>query len=441
MTPEERSLLIAKDKQNVWHPYTEMSAYRRGTPLVIERAHGARLVDANGREYIDGNAQWWTSLLGHNHPRLVRALCSQAEKLCHTSLAGITHAPAVELSEALIRTCPDGLKHAFFSDNGSTAVEAAIKMAIQFWTQQPTPRHNKSRFLALEGAFHGETLGATALCDVGAFRSPFSQVTMPVTHLPSPAVDLDLAVSALKAELAAHADTICALVIEPLIQGAGGMQMYSPEYLVHARQLTEKYGVLLIVDEVFTGYGRTGTFWACEQAQITPDILCSAKGLSGGMLPFAATIASEQLFEAFMGDRSRAFLYGHTYCGNPLGAAVACEVLRVYEDEDVLAGAVIRAKLIKQSMARLAELPGVYAARSLGVCGALNLGEGGGYLSDLGWRVYEAALAQGVYLRPLGNVVYLTPALNIPLPDLELLLRAVETSVQGVLDELKSVHG
>lgn len=435
MTPEQRSLLITKDKQNLWHPYTQMSEYRLSAPLVIERAQGARLIEADGREFIDGNAQWWTSLLGHNHPRLVRALRNQAEKLCHASLAGITHAPAVEFGEALIRICPDGLKHVFFSDNGSTAVESAIKMAIQYWAQQSRPRPEKTQFLALESAFHGETLGATALCDVGAFRSPFSAVTMPVTHLPSPAVDLGRAISALKRELEAHADVICALVIEPLIQGAGGMKMYAPEYLKEARRLTQYYGVLLIVDEVFTGYGRTGRFWACDHAQVSPDILCSAKGLSGGMLPFAATIASEQVYEAFMGVRSRAFLYGHTFCGNPLGAAVACEVLKVYEDEQVLAGTASRAKLIEQTFARLAQVPGVHDARCLGMCGALNLGVDGGYLSDLGWRVYEQALALGAYLRPLGNVVYLTPALNIPHSDLELLLSAMETSVRAVLDE------
>jgi adenosylmethionine---8-amino-7-oxononanoate aminotransferase len=413
-----------------------MSDYRaRGEPLVVERAQGAKLFEADGRTIIDGNASWWTSLLGHNHPRLVAALSKQADLLCHTSLAGVTHAPAVEFAEALLRVCPPGLKHAFFSDNGSTAVESAIKMAVQFWFQQSTPSSAKTHFLALRSAFHGETLGATALCDVEAFRAPFGSLTMPVTHLPTPADGLDAAVSALEHELRLHASRTAALVIEPLIQGAGGMKMYSSEYLRQARRLTQEHDVLLIVDEVFTGYGRTGRFWACDHAQVTPDILCSAKGLSGGVLPFAATIVSEQIFEAFLGERSRAFLYGHTYCGNPLGAAVACEVLRVYEDEDVLGGIAPRAQLIQDSFARLAAVSGVHKVRTLGMCGALELATSGDYFSDRGWRVYDRALTEGAYLRPLGNVVYVAPALNIELGDLTKLLTVLESSVRAVLEE------
>ncbi len=434
MTPEQRAELIIRDKRAVWHPYTQMKTYRSTTePLVIEHAQGARLFEADGRSIIDGNASWWTCLLGHNHPRLVRALKDQAERLCHTSLAGVTHQPAVEFAEALLRVSPPGLTHAFFSDNGSTAVEAAVKIAIQYWVQQPKPHKDKTHFLSLESAFHGETMGATALGDVSAFRSPFAGLTMPVTHLPSPADDLTRALEALEATLRSDAQRTAALVIEPLIQGAGGMKIYSPEYLKEARRLTEHYGVLFIVDEVFTGYGRTGKFWALDHAGVSADIVCSAKGLSGGMMPFAATLVSDPVFDAFLGERDKAFYYGHTYCGNPLGAAVACEVLKVYEDERVIEGVSVREQMIEDSIRRLSALPSVKQARSLGMCAALNLGSSGDYLSTRGWEVYQRALELGAYLRPLGHVVYLTPALNIPLADLASLLSILERSVGEIL--------
>jgi len=433
VTPEERADLVRRDKNVVWHPYTQMEHYRTEVePLVIERASGSRLFDADGRSIIDGNASWWTSLLGHNHPRLVSALTRQAASLCHTSLAGITHQPAVEFSEALIKVSPNGLSHAFFSDNGSTAVEAALKMAIQYFYQSASGPRRK--FLALSHAFHGETLGVTALGGVDEFRAPFAPLVMPCEHLPSPADGLEKALGALSRALEEEASDICALVIEPLIQGAGGMRMYDPEYLRQARKLTREHNVLLVVDEVFTGYGRTGKFWACDHAEIAPDILCTAKGLSGGVLPFAATLATNQVFEAFLGASSRAFLYGHTYCGNPLGAAVAREVLKIYSDEHVVEGIAQRSRLIEETFQRLSTLEGVLDARSLGMCGALDLAGTRGYLERGGWKVYERALKRGAYVRPLGNVVYVTPALNIPISDLEELLFVLEQSVREVVE-------
>lgn len=436
MDPQQRAALILRDKDKVWHPYTQMSSYRQGAdPLLIVSAQGARLHEADGRTIIDGNSSWWTSLLGHNHPRLVATLAQQASRLCHVALGGMTHEPAVEFAEAFAAVCPPGLSHVFFSDNGSTAVEAALKMATQFWQQQSQNFPQKHEFLALKSAFHGETLGATALGDVGAFQVPLAGARRATTHLTSPADDWERSLHELEQQLRTRADHIAALVIEPLIQGAGGMKMYEPSYLKEARLLTSHHDVLLIVDEVFTGYGRTGQFWACDHAAITPDILCSAKGLSGGILPFAATVTTDRVFEAFLGERSRAFMYGHTFCGNPLGAAVAREVLRVYQDEQILLGTVERAQLISASIARLAERPHVHNARSLGMCGAVNLGQGGDYLSDVGWRVYQKALSRGAYLRPLGDVVYVAPPLNIPISDLHELLSVFESSVAEVLDE------
>lgn len=439
---DRRQDLVARDKRFVWHPYTPMEQYEReGNPLVIERAEGARLYDVDGRSILDGNASWWTALLGHNHPRLVRALTEQASRLCHTSLAGVTHEPAVRFAEAVLQIAPPGLKHVFFSDNGSTSVEAAIKLAVQFFYQRsgPAGRERKTKFLSLKQAFHGDTLGVTALGGVDAFRAPFATLTMPCIHLPSPADSLDESLSVLRETLRRSQDEIAALVVEPLIQGAGGMRMYDPEFLREARRLTEASDVLFIVDEVFTGYGRTGKFWACDHAGISPDILCSAKGLSGGLLPFAATLVSDEVYRGFLGEKDRAFYYGHTYCGNPLGAAVAAEVLSVYRDEGIIEGVAEKASLIEETFRRLGEVPGVTNPRSLGMCGALNFSGEGGYLARAGWDVYERALARGAYVRPLGDVVYVTPPLNISDADLRELLLIVEECVCEVAEARTSL--
>jgi adenosylmethionine-8-amino-7-oxononanoate aminotransferase len=404
----------------------------RGRPLVIERAAGSRLFDADGRSYLDANASWWTSALGHGHPRLLAALRRQAESLCHTALAGIAHAPASELAEALCAVAPAGLEHVFFSDDGSTAVEVAMKLALQLHAQGGRPERRV--FVALDGAFHGETLGATALGGVELFRRPFEGALLECLHVPPPlgSGSLDRAVGVLERTLAAQAKRIAALVLEPIVQGAAGMRVYDVGYLRAARELCERHEVLLVFDEVFTGYGRTGPMWACAHAGVAPDLLCTAKGLTGGVLPMAATLATRRVFDGFLGAPERAFHYGHTFCGNPLGAAVALEVLRVFEDERVLERAKPKAERIARAFAAMAQLPGVAAVRSLGMIGALDLAGDAGYLAQAGWRVYEAARARGAYLRPLGNVVYVTPSLNIPDEDLDHLLAIVQESVAEV---------
>jgi adenosylmethionine-8-amino-7-oxononanoate aminotransferase len=401
----------------------------RGEPLVIERAQGSRLFDADGRAYLDANASWWAASLGHGHPRLVEALGRQAASLCHAALAGIAHAPAAELAEALCREAPAGLEHAFFSDDGSTAVEVAMKLALQYWAQNGRPA--RRAFVALEGAFHGETLGATALGGVELFRKPFEGALLTCFHVAPPLEpgSLDRAVGELAGTLAAHADRIAAVVLEPVVQGAAGMRLYDPAYLRAARELCDRHDVLLAFDEVFSGYGRTGPMWACAHAGVSPDLLCAAKGLTAGMLPMGATLVTHRLFEGFLGDASRAFHYGHTFCGHPLGAAVALEVLRIYADERVLERAKPKAERIARAFAAMAELPGVARARALGMIGALELAGDAGYLARAGWRVHDAARRRGAYLRPLGNVVYTTPALNVPDADLERLLGIVHESV------------
>jgi adenosylmethionine-8-amino-7-oxononanoate aminotransferase len=401
----------------------------RAEPLVIVRAQGARLFDADGRAYLDANASWWTATLGHGHPRLLAALRRQSEQLAHVALAGIAHEPAAELAEALCAVAPRGLEHVFFSDDGSTAVEVALKLCLQYWAQNGRPA--RRRFVALDEAFHGETLGATALGGVELFRRPFAGALLDCLHVPPPRAPWtsEEACEALERTLRENADTLAAVVLEPVVQGAAGMRLYDPAYLRHARALCDRHDLFLVFDEVFSGYGRTGPMWACEHAGVAPDLLCTAKGFTGGVLPMAATLATRRVFEGFLGGAERAFQYGHTFCGNPLGAALAREVLKVFADERVLEQARPRAARIARAFEEMRALPGVAATRALGMVGALDLAGEAGYLARAGWRVYEAARARGAYLRPLGNVVYVTPALTIPEDDLDELLAIVRESV------------
>lgn len=429
----DREHIVALDKRYLWHPYTPMAEYmRNGDPLVVTHARGARLFDADGRSYIDGNSSWWTALLGHQHPRLVQALTEQAQRLCHTSLAGVTHEPAARLAEELVQVAPEGLQRVFLSDDGSTAIEVAVKIALQYWQQRGAP--SRRRFVALDDAFHGETLAAASLGGVEVFRKPFADVVMECLHVP-PGADPESAFVELERLLSDDAQEVAALVVEPMVQGAGGMRIYDPRHLRRARQLTREHGVLLIADEVFTGYGRTGPMWACEHAGVVPDLLCTAKGFSGGILPMAATLVQSEVFEAFLGDADQALYYGHTFCGNPLGASVAREVLAIYRDERILEHAQPKAQRIREAFEGLAALPGIRNVRALGMVAAFDMPGGDGYLERSGWQVAQLARARGVYLRPLGNVVYVAPPLNIPASDLDELLGVTEECVRLVVEE------
>ena len=436
----QRDAILAQDRAHVWHPYTQMQEYlERGTPLVLERAQGSRLFDVDGRSYLDANASWWTATLGHQHPRLVRALCEQAAKMCHVALAGIAHEPSAALATELCQIAPAGLSRVFFSDDGSTAVEVALKLALQYWGQNGRPQ--RTRFLALDGAYHGDTMAASSVSGIDLFRRQFGGVLIDCLRVPPGAQGYGQAFEVLGRLLEQHADELAAVIVEPIAQGAVGMRFYAPEFLKALRELTQKHDVFLICDEVFTGYGRTGPFWASEHAGVSPDILCTAKGFTAGMLPMSATLTSERVFSGFLGEGSRTFFYGHTFCGNPLGAALAREVLRVFKDEDVLAQAAGKAARLAQAFERFRALPGVVETRSLGMIGALDLagstsaaagGAADSYLETHGRRVCAEALKRGAYLRPLGNTIYITPSLNIPDADLDELLGIVEESVRAV---------
>jgi len=432
-----RNEIVSADKAYVWHPYTSMDRYvAEVDPLVIHRAEGPRLYDVDGTNYLDGNSSWWVATLGHNHPRLVQALTRQAQELCHTSLAGVTHENAALLAEELVQVAPKGLTKVFYSDNGSTAVEAALKLALKFWHNEG--QFERKRFVAFDGAFHGETIGASSLCGVEVFRRPFAGVLLDCIFVPPPErkdasddASYARAFEALEKFVVQEKNSLAAVVLEPLVQGAAGMRMYDATYLKHAREVCDRNDVLLIIDEVFTGYGRTGGMWACDAAGISPDLMCLGKGFTGGVLPMSATMSNQRIFDAFLGAPERAFHHGHSFCGNPLGAAIAREVLRVFQDERVLERAKPKAAKIAEAFRAMEVLPSVVRTRSCGMIGALDVSASAGYLGGIGWRVYAEARKRGAYLRPLGDVVYVAPPVNIPDEDLEALLRSVEESVRA----------
>lgn len=433
--PLTRDEILALDRAHVWHPYTSVDDAETLDPIVVARAEGPWLVDVDGRRYLDGNASWWVATLGHGHPRVLRALEEQARTLAHVAFAGTAHEPASALARELVAVAPPGLTRAFFTDDGSTSIEVAIKIALQLFVNEGRP--GKKRFLALDGAFHGETIGATALGGVDVFKKPFSGVLFECVHAPFPAEGAYAAAFEAMAELVRREhETIAAVFVEPLVQGASGMRTYPPSFLRALREVTREHDVLLVLDEVFTGYGRTGCMWAAEHAGITPDMLCTGKAFAA-ILPMAATLVTERVHGAFRGGKDKTLWYGHTFCGNPLGAAVAREVLAIYRDEDVVGQARRKAPRIAAAFEALRDLPGVARVRHLGMMGALDL-EGGvhmdtGYLGDLGWKVFAEAKARGAYLRPLGDTVYVGPPLTIAEGDLEALLGVVDASVRAAL--------
>ena len=428
-----RERIVAADRAHVWRPYTSSEDHERRDPFVIAEASGSFLVDADGRRYLDGNASWWTCAIGHRHPRIVEAIARQSRTLLHCSMAGTTHEQAALLAEELCAVAPAGLERAFFSDDGSTAVEVALKMAFQYWQQNGRPA--RRRFVSLARAYHGDTLGAVSVGGVAEFRAVFGPLLFDVITTPDPDegdAGWERAVAAIEAILEESADEIAGVLVEPVVQGAAGMRVWPAELLTRLRRATERADTFLIADEVFTGYGRTGPMWACEHAGVTPDILCSAKGLSGGVLPFAATLATARIYDGFRGGKDRALMHGHTFYGNPLGAAVAREVLAIYRDEDVLGHARRNEPALRAAFEGMAALPGVLRPRAIGMVAAIDLGETG-YFGEIGWRVHEAARARGAYVRPLGNTVYVCPPLTISESELAQLCEIVRASIEEVL--------
>ncbi len=426
----DREEIVRLDKAHVWHPYTPMDAWAVTDPIVVARAHGAWLEDIDGRRYLDGNASWWVASLGHGHPRILRALEKQAQTLDHCALAGIAHEPAARLAQELVAIAPPGLARVFFVDDGSTAIDAAVKMCVQGWRQRGAV--NKTRFLAFDGAYHGDTVGATSLGGVEVFRRPFAGVTFDCVHAPFPEPQAyERALKTIARLLAEGSETIAAVFVEPVVQGAAGMRIYDAALLQELRTLCDRYNVWLVADEVFTGFGRTGPMWACEHAGITPDLMCIGKALSA-IVPMGAVMTTEHVMDAFRGSRERAFMHGHTFCGNPIGSALAREVLAIYRDEHVLDQVAQKESLVARGLEKLSSAPSVQRVRSIGLVGAADLAdETPGYLGGVGWRVYEEARRRGAYLRPLGSTVYICPPLTISESELDQLLAILDESVRA----------
>ena len=403
---------------HLWHPFTHQGS--DPAPLRIRRAEGVFLETEDGRQILDAISSWWVNLHGHSHPAIAAAIAEQAARLEHVLFAGFSHEPAEELAYRLGKIIPSPLRHIFFSDDGSTAVEVAMKLALQFW--QNLGRPEKSRIVALEHAYHGDTAGAMSVSDNSPFTAAFDSMRFPVlrthsaycAHCP---VGLARAtchiecLNKLEGLLTQHGNEIAAVIVEPLLQGAGGMIVHPEEFLAGIRRLTSAHDILLIADEVLTGFGRTGRMFACERAGIVPDLMCVAKGLTGGFVSLAATIATDRIHEAFTGvDRTRAFFHGHSYTANPIACAAANANLKIFDSEPVFDRI---AAIEKVHVARLPEFtahPRVADVRHIGTIAAIELKvSDSGYLSSLRPRLYEFFLDRGVLLRPLGNVVYVLP--------------------------------
>ena len=392
----------------IWHPYTQEAA--EPAPIYIGRGEGAYLYTSDGRRLIDGISSWWVNLHGHAHPLIAEAVAAQARKLEHVIFAGFTHEAAEELAARLARVLPPELARLFYSDNGSTAVEAALKIAVQHWYNQG--RREKCRIVALEHAYHGDTVGAMSVSADSPFTAAFDALRLPVLRVRD-SNELDRLLSARKNEIAA-------MIVEPLVQGAAGMLMYPAEELKRFRELCTAHDVLLIADEVFTGFGRTGRMFSCEHAGITPDLMCLSKGLTGGFLPLAVTVCRREIYEAFhSSDRMRTFFHGHSYSGNPLGCAAAIANLKVFESEPVSDRIAAIERIHRERLAAFRDHPRVADVRMLGTIAAVELrADDAGYLSNLRTRLYDFFIEHGVLLRPLGNVIYTVPPYVIRPEDL-----------------------
>ena len=427
MDSSRHEQLLALDRAHVWHPFTQMAVWPSDDPLIIERAEGNELVDDLGHRYLDGVSSLWCNVHGHRKREIDEAIRAQLDRVAHSTLLGLASVPSIELAEALVRIAPEGLTRVFYSDSGSTAVEVALKMAYQYWQQRGRPE--KTRFAALTEAYHGDTVGSVSVGGMDLFHGIFRGLLFEVERLPSPTPyhwtgGGDALAGALRAAerlLEEKGSTLAAVVIEPLVQGAAGMWMHPPGYLRAMAELCRKHEVLLVCDEVATGFGRTGTMFAVEQEDVRPDFLCLAKGLSGGYVPLAATLTTDRIYEAFLGEfaSARTFFHGHTFTGNPLACAAALASLRLFETERVLERVRRTAEVLRPKLAAIAELERVGDVRQRGLMVGIELvrdrrtKEPYAYAERIGHRVCLALRKRGILLRPLGPVVVMMPPLSL----------------------------
>jgi len=440
MTSITHSDWLARSRAAVWHPCTQMKFHETGVlPLVpIARGAGAWLYDFEGRRYLDAISSWWVNLFGHAHPHINAAIKDQLDQLEHVILAGFTHAPVVELSERL--SALTGLGHCFYASDGSSAVEIALKMSFHYWRNQGRPE--KNQFLCLTGSYHGETLGTLGVSDVELYKEAYGPLMRQALTVPSPdarqaawgetADDAARrAAAGLEATLAAHHASVAALIIEPLVQGAGGMVMYAPEYLRLACTLCDRYNVHLIADEIMVGFGRTGTLFAHEQAEIRPDFLCLSKGLTGGYLPLSVVLTTDVVYAAFYDDAvTRGFLHSHSYTGNPLACRAALATLDLFVESDVLARNRVFAERFTERLAPLAQHPRAQHFRHCGMIWAVDIATDD---PDFRLRFYREALQREILLRPLGNTLYFMPPYILDDADAALLAERAVAALNAAL--------
>ncbi|MDI9333602.1 MAG: adenosylmethionine--8-amino-7-oxononanoate transaminase [Cytophagales bacterium] len=410
----DNSTLIQRSLQHVWHPCTQMKRHETLPLVPIAKAQGVWLYDFEGRRYLDGVSSWWVNLFGHSHPHIKAALVAQLEQLDHVMLAGFTHEPVVELSEKLGQLT--GLGHAFYASDGASATEIALKMSAHYWRNSGRPE--KCCFVGLAGGYHGETVGALAVTDIALFREAYAPLVRLAATVPSPdarsaqpgesAADVATrAATALQVWLEANHANTAALIVEPMVQCAAGMVMHDASYLKHVRALCDRYELHLVVDEIATGFGRTGTMFAHQQAGIRPDFICLSKGLTGGTLPLSAVLTTDTVYQAFYDDDvARGFLHSHSYTGNPLACRAALGTLELFEQNDVLANNITLAKTISQAFAPLTAHERIRDARQLGMIWAWDVDS---TLPTFSRTYQQHAMANGVLLRPIGNTIYAMP--------------------------------
>jgi adenosylmethionine-8-amino-7-oxononanoate aminotransferase len=437
------------DKRYIWHPFTQMRDYQGMEPVIIERGEGAYLIDIHGRRYLDGVSSLWVSVHGHRCEEIDRAIIEQVGKISHTTLLGLSNPPAIELAKRLVEITPAGLERVFYSDNGSTGCEIAIKMAFQYW--QHRGAREKTRFISFKNAYHGDTLGAVSVGGIDLFHEAFRPLLFPVLQADAPycyrcPVGLTwpacamACLKSLERILKEHGEEVAALIIEPLVQGAAGMITQPPGFLSKVRELCTQYGVLMIADEVAVGFGRTGRMFACDHERVRPDLMVLAKGITGGYLPLAATLATEEVYRAFLGElhEFKTFFHGHTYTGNPLACAAALANLEVFEREKTLEQLAPKIDLLARRLERFKDLAAVGEVRQQGFMTGIEL------VADketkapfptqerMGIRVIAEAKKRGVIIRPLGDVIVIMPPLSISEEELEALVEVVYQSIKTV---------
>jgi adenosylmethionine-8-amino-7-oxononanoate aminotransferase len=413
--------LQSADRAHLWHPFTQQRGWEGEDAPIVERAEGTDLFDVEGNRYIDGVSSLWCNVHGHRHPRIDAAVRDQLDRVAHSTMLGLSHPPAIELARRLVEIAPPGLTRVFYSDSGSTAAEIALKMAYQYWHQRGERR---TGFIALRDAYHGDTIGSVSVGGIELFHSLYRPLLFDT--LKAEPGDLDY----MEHLLSDHAGSIAAVIMEPLVQGAAGMLVHPDGYLRGVRELCDRFGVLLILDEVATGFGRTGTMFACENEGVAPDLMCLAKGLTGGYMPLAATLASEEIYEGFLGEfeEFKTFFHGHTYTGNPLACAAALATLDVFEEERTLERLAPKIALLASLLEPLSDQPAVAEIRRCGFMTGIQLAD---FPLDarMGHRVTLEARARGAIIRPLGDVVVLMPPLSISDDDLR---RLVEITAEAI---------